>query len=206
MNRRNFFRAGLTAPAATTLGLASTLGAGPAIAAPERRQSLAARQGFLPNVPLVSHTGEKVHFYDDLVGDRLFLLNFFVVACPEGRCPAANATLKELHKLFGERMGRDVFFYSVTLQPEQDTQPILKEYAEEIVEAGPGWLFLTGTPADIDRLRRAQGFYDPDPIRDADVNNHSSMARVGRDSTNRWSMAMLIGVSARHIYTSMKSF
>jgi protein SCO1/2 len=103
-------------------------------------------------------------------------------------------------------MGRDVFFYSVTLQPEQDTQPILKEYAEEIVEAGPGWLFLTGTPADIDRLRRAQGFYDPDPIRDADVNNHSSMARVGRDSTNRWSMAMLIGVSARHIYTSMKSF
>jgi hypothetical protein len=32
------------------------------------------------------------------------------------------------------------------------------------------------------------------------------MARVGRDSTNRWSMAMLIGVSARHTYTSMKSF
>lgn len=206
MNRRNFFRAGLAAPTATTLGLASPAGASPVPAAPERRLSLAAQRGFLPNVPLVTHTGQQVRFYDDLMGDRLFLLNFFVVACPEGRCPTANATLKELHKMFGDRMGRDVFFYSVTLQPEQDTQPILKEYAEEIVEAGPGWLFLTGTPADIDHLRRAQGFYDPDPIRDADVNNHSSMARVGRDSTNRWSMAMLIGVSARHTYTSMKSF
>lgn len=206
MNRRNFFRAGLAAPAAATLGVASSVVTGPVQAAPGRPLSLAARQGFLPNVPLVTHTGEEVRFFDDLVGDRLFLLNFFVVACPEGRCPAANATLKELHKMFGDRMGRDVFFYSVTLQPEQDTQPILKEYAEDIVEAGPGWLFLTGKPADIENLRRAQGFTDPDPIRDADVNNHSSMARVGRDSTNRWSMAMLIGVSARHIYSSIKSF
>ena len=205
MNRRNFFRAGLAAPA-TTLGLASSLAASPAGAASGRPPSYAARQGFLPNVPLVTHTGEEVRFYDDLVGDRLFLLNFFVVACPEGRCPAANATLKEVHKLFGERMGRDVFFYSVTLQPEQDTQPILKEYAEEIVEAGPGWLFLTGKPADIEHLRRAQGFVDPDPVRDADVSNHASMARIGRDSTNRWSSAQLIGVSARHIYTSMKNF
>ena len=65
--------------------------------------------------------------------------------------------------MLGPRMGRDVFFYSVTLQPELDTVPILREYAEDVFEAGPGWLFLTGRPQDVDALRRAQGFYDKHP-------------------------------------------
>jgi len=199
MNRRNFLGAGLLAPAA--LGL---FPANPAAAAPARAPSYAARQGFLPNVPLVTHEGESVRFYDDLVQDRIILLNFFVVACPEGRCPTANASLRKVQDMLGDRMGRDVFFYSVTLQPEQDTVPILKEYAEDIFEVKPGWLFLTGKQEDIDRLRRAQGFYDPDPERDADVTLHSSSARIGSDLLQRWNMVSL-GTSPRNIYTSIAS-
>ena len=107
-------------------------------------------------------------------------------------------------QMLGPRMGRDVFFYSVTLQPEQDTVPILKEYAEDIFEVKPGWLFLTGKQEDIDRLRRAQGFYDPDPERDADVTLHSSSARIGSDLLQRWNMVSL-GTSPRNIYTSIAS-
>ena len=202
MNRRNFLGAGLLAPAVATLGLASTLGAASAQAAGARPLSYAARQGFLPNVPLVTHTGETVRFYDDLVRDRIILLNFFVVGCTEGRCPATNANLRKVQDLLGDRMGKDIFFYSVTLEPEKDTVPILKEYAEDIFEVKPGWLFLTGKQADIDTLRRAQGFYDNDPERDADVTLHSSSARIGNDFQQRWAMVAL-ATSPRNIHNTI---
>ena len=204
MDRRNFLGAGLLAPALATLGLASMLGAPCAQAGGARPLSYAARQGMLPNVPLVTHTGEEVRFYDDLVRDRIILLNFFVVGCTEGRCPDANANLRKVQDMLGERMGRDVFFYSVTLQPDRDTVPILKEYAEDIFEVKPGWLFLTGKLADIDTLRRAQGFYDPDPERDADVTLHSSAARVGSDYQQRWAMVPL-STSPRNIHSVITS-
>ena len=207
MNRRNFLGAGLLAPAAAALGLAgsllpaSVLGAQ---AAPGRPLSYAARHGWLPNVPLVAHTGETYNFYDDLVRDRTILINFFVVGCTEGRCPNANANLRKVQDMFGERMGKDVFFYSITLEPEKDTVPILKEYAEDIFEAGPGWLFLTGKSADIEHLRVSQGFVDPDPERDRDVSNHASTARLIIDNKNRWAMVPL-NTSPRYIYTTLNT-
>ena len=201
MNRRNFLGAGLLGPAAATLGMASTLFS-PQAAAAERKKSYAASRGWLPNVPLVAHTGETFNFYDDLVRDRIILLNFFVVGCSEGRCPTTNANLRKVQDMFGERMGKDVFFYSVTLQPEQDTVPILKEYAEDIFEVGPGWLFLTGKQSDIDTLRHAQGFVDPDPERDRDVTLHSSTGRLIDDNNNRWAMVPL-NTSANNVYTAL---
>jgi protein SCO1/2 len=203
MNRRNFLGAGLLAPAAATLGLAGTLFS-PQAAAAERKKSYAARYGLLPNVPLVAHTGETFNFYDDLVRDRIVLLNFFVVGCTEGRCPTTNANLRKVQDMFGDRMGKDVFFYSVTLQPEQDTVPILKEYAEDIFEVGPGWLFFTGTQENIDTLRRAQGFVDPDPERDRDVTLHSSTGRLIDDNMNRWAMVPL-NTSAKNVYTVLNT-
>jgi protein SCO1/2 len=206
MNRRKFLGASLLGPAAT-LGLTSALVSPQAMAAQANAQrplSYAARYGMLPNVPLVAHTGETFHFYDDLVRDRIVLLNFFVVGCSEGRCPTTNANLRQVQDMFGDRMGKDVFFYSVTLQPELDTVPILKEYAEDIFEVGPGWLFLTGQQTDIDTLRRAQGFVNPDPERDRDVTLHSSTGRLINDNKNRWAMVPL-ATSPRNVYTVLNT-
>lgn len=204
MTRRSFLGAA---------GLFSLAGAMPAAAgmlAPEasslsRPLSTAARRGWLPNVPLVAHTGETFNFYDDLVrGDRIVLLNFFVVACQDGRCPAVNQTLRKVQDMVGSRMGKDVFFYSVTLEPERDTVPILKEYAEDIFEVKPGWLFLTGKQADIDLLRRRQGFVDPDPERDRNPALHSSTGRVIADRQDRWAMVPLMS-SAPNIFATLRT-
>lgn len=203
MNRRNFLGAGLLGPATASLGLAGSL-LSPQAAATERKQSFAARHGMLPNVPLVAHTGETFNFYDDLVRDRIVLLNFFVVGCSEGRCPTTNANLRKVQDMVGDRMGKDVFFYSVTLQPELDTVPILKEYAQDIFEVKPGWLFLTGKQSDIDTLRHAQGFVDPDPERDRDVTLHSSTGRLIDDNMNRWAMVPL-NTSARNVFTVLNT-
>lgn len=196
MNRRHF----LGAAGALALG-----GGLPAVAqGGTRPMSRAAQHGWLPNVPLVGHDGRTYNFYDDLARDKTFVLSFFVVACADGRCPTANFNLRKVQDMLGDRMGRDIFFYTVSLEPEKDTQPILKEYAEDIIEAAPGWLFLTGKPNDIDTLRRAQGFYDQDPERDRDVSNHSSMARVICDRRERWGTATLM-TSPRNIYSVIRT-
>ncbi|MEI6303273.1 MAG: SCO family protein [Betaproteobacteria bacterium] len=204
MNRRSFLSAAGLLPLAAVLPAAADPLHGGGAAGAARPMSRAASRGYLPNVPLVAHTGETFNFYDDLVRDRIILLNFFVVQCPEGRCPAANQNLRKVQDMLGERMGKDVFFYSVTLEPEKDTVPILKEYAEDIFEVKPGWLFLTGKARDVELLRRSQGFVDPDPERDRDVSNHSSSGRLIVDNKESWSMVAL-GTSPRNIYSVIRS-
>lgn len=186
-----------------SLGLAPLFFHGPVAAAkPDSGpMSLNARRGFFPNVPLVTHEGKRVRFYDDLIRDKTVLFNFFVVGCTEGRCPIGTSNLRQVQELLGERMGRDIFFYSITLQPKLDTAPRLKDYAEAF-EVGPGWLFLTGKPRDVEILRRSQGYVDPDPVRDKDPNNHSGVARYGSDRLERWAM-ISVRSSPKTIATSI---
>jgi protein SCO1/2 len=93
--------------------------------------------------------------------------------------------------LLGDRMGRDIFFYSITLAPKTDTPNILKEYAADF-DIKPGWSFLTGKPVDIEHLRRALGYAESDPEIDKDPTNHIGMARYGDDRLDRWG-----GISVR---------
>lgn len=183
MKRREFFGLGLV-----PLMLAGTAQAGYETHKPMSR---AARAGFFPNVPLITHNGEKVRFYDDLIHDKTVLLNFMLVECTDGLCPTATANLRKVQDLLGERMGRDIFFYSITLTPKKDTPKVLKEYADNF-DIKPGWSFLTGKPADIEHLRRALGYVDFDPEQDKKLTNHSGMARYGNDRLERWG-----GVSVR---------
>lgn len=193
MDRREFLGLG---------GLLSVASA-PAIAAPqERPMSRGAKAGWLPNVPLVTHTGETVRFYDDLIRDRTVLFNFFLVTCTDGACPSATANLRAVQDLLGDRMGRDVFFYSISLNPVQETPEVLREYAA-LFDIKPGWLFLTGKPADIELLRRRQGFADSDPERDKDNTNHIGMARYGNDRLERWG-AVSVRSSAKNIASTFK--
>lgn len=195
MDRRNFLGLGLASQALAMSPFA--------LAAPDNRPlSRAAKAGFLPNVPLVAHTGETFNFYDDLIRDRTVLFNFFLVGCTDGRCPIATANLRQVQEMLGDRMGRDVFFYSITLQPEMDSPQVLKEYTE-VFDIKPGWLFLTGKKKDIELLRRSQGFVDPDPERDKDLTNHIGMARYGNDRLERWG-AVSVSSQASNIASTFK--
>ena len=138
----------------------------------------------LPNVPLVTHIGQRVRFYDDLVKDKKVVINFMYAKC-EGICVPVTANLVRVQKLLGDRVGRDIFMYSITLKPAQDSADDLREYAEQH-HVGPGWLFLTGTPPDIEHLRRALGFTYADPVEDADTSNHIGMVRFGVEPLTRW--------------------
>jgi protein SCO1 len=146
------------------------------------REKIAERH--LPNVTLTTQDGKKVKFYDDLVKDKIILLNFFYAKC-DGICPGTTANLVKVQKLLGDHMGRDVFMYSITLKPEHDTPAVLKRYAEAY-KVGPGWTFLTGDPKDIELLRQSLGFTNPDPALDAVKSQHIGMLRYGNEAREWW--------------------
>ncbi len=123
-------------------------------------------------------------FYDDLVRGKVVAINMMYADC-DGICPRATSNLVRVQRLLGERVGRDVFMYSITLQPERDTPQRLKEYAA-MHDVKPGWLFLTGTRADLQDLRYRLGFYDPDPKVDGNKASHTGMVRIGNDRYDSW--------------------
>ncbi|MGX4642542.1 SCO family protein [Massilia sp. SYSU DXS3249] len=140
-----------------------------------------------PNPVLATHTGERIRFHDDVVrGRRVLLLNMMYAACGNV-CPPNTANLLQVQQLLRGRMGRDIFFYSLTLQPELDRPADLRAYARRY-GIGAGWTFLTGAPRDMDAVRRKLGFYDPDPAVDADLSQHAGMVRIGNHALDRWSM------------------
>lgn len=82
-------------------------------------------------------------------------------------------------------MGKDVWFYSLTLEPEIDSAEVLAGYAQRY-EVGPGWLFLTGNPEDMEALRQDLGFAWSDPALDADLTNHIGTVKLGNEPMRWW--------------------
>src|SRR5215207_10186360 len=126
---------------------------------------------YFPNFELTTHDGKKVHFYDDLMKDKIVVLNFMYVKC-EGICMPITMNLKKVQRLLGDRVGRDIFMYSITLKPEEDTPAKLKQYVKAH-NIKPGWTFLTGKPDEINTLRRSLGFKDAKIKLDQDLTNHT---------------------------------
>ncbi len=142
------------------------------------------RQRYFPNLVLTSHEGKKVKFYDDLVKDKIVVFNMFYAKC-EGICSPVTRNLVRVQNLLGSRVGKDIFFYSFSLKPKDDTVPALAHYAE-MHKVKPGWLFLTGSPDDMELLRRKLGFVDPDPELDKDTSNHIGVLKYGNEPLQRW--------------------
>src|SRR5690242_3342440 len=140
----------------------------------------------LPNVELITQDNQKVRFYVDLVKDKRVVIQFMFARCKD-ICPVITHHLAEVQRLLEGRVGSDIFFYSITLSPEEDSPRDLKDFAKKH-GAGPGWTFLTGKPDDILRLRKSLGFFYNDPKEDADRNNHSGMLVVGTEPLMRWAM------------------
>jgi protein SCO1/2 len=144
-----------------------------------------------PNVPVITQEGKVVRFYDDLIKNKTVLINFTYTDC-KGICPGMTANLKRVYKEFGERMGKDIFMYSISLKPEHDTPAVLKAYTE-MHGISPGWTFLTGTKANIELLREHLGYKFSDPNLDKDKTQHLGVVKFGIESLERWGMAPALG-------------
>ena len=138
--------------------------------------------GYFPNVPLVTQDGKTVRFYDDLLKGKSVAVNIIYTSCTD-ECPLETARLAQLQRLLGARMGKDIFFYSISIDPAHDTPEVLKAYMEKF-GVGPGWTFLTGNAADIRAVTKKLGLsrYSDTANRDG----HTAILMVGDVPGGQW--------------------
>ena len=135
---------------------------------------------YFPNVTLTTQDGRDVKFYD-LIKDKIVAIDLIYTNC-QYVCPIETSRLARMQQLLGDRMGREVFFISISIDPEHDTPAVLKAYAAKF-NAGPGWTFLTGKIADIDLLSKKLGLWsDPKETQDG----HTPMLLVGNEAASQW--------------------
>ena len=144
------------------------------------------RERHLPDILFTDHLGQPRRFYSDLVRGKVVAISFMYAACSK-LCELSSQNMARLQDELGERLGRDVQLYSISLDPLNDTPQSLKSYREQH-GARPGWTFLTAAnPAELTLFRRKLGVYDPDPGVDADLTQHTGMIVLGNERTGRWS-------------------
>ena len=101
--------------------------------------SAAAKRGvdYFTNTPLVNQDGETLRFYDDVIKGKVVSINFMFTSCGDS-CPLETAKLRKVQQMIGEHAGKDVYMYSITVDPDRDTPAALKAYMQKfnIVPAG----------------------------------------------------------------------
>jgi protein SCO1 len=178
MMRWKFVRGAATTAASVLLAVGMFAASGSVTAAADTRWGA----DYFPNVMLTTQDGVEVRFYDDLVKGKIVAVNLIYTTCKYA-CPLETARLAQVARVLGPRMGRDIFFYSISIDPDVDTPAVLKAYAEKY-QAGPGWTFLTGKKDDIDLISKKLGLYSPPNPSNPD--GHTPMLVIGNEATGQW--------------------
>ncbi len=134
---------------------------------------------YFPNIVLHDQDGRAVRFYDDVIRGKVVAINFVYTTCTT-LCPLDTAQLRRLQQLLGDRLGRDIFMYSVSING--DSPEALRRYMRTY-DVGPNWRFLTGSREDVTRLQRLLGLRIDDPN---DLRNHNASIVLGNERTAQW--------------------
>ena len=137
---------------------------------------------YFPNVVLTDQDGKTHKFYDDVIKGKVVALNFIYTKCKDV-CPADTAQLTRVNEMLGEKVGKDVFIYSISLDTDRDTPKVLKKYREMFGIKSPGWTFLTGKKADITLLQEKLGLIGVGANR---LKDHDTSFIIGNEATGQW--------------------
>lgn len=135
----------------------------------------------IPDVEVLDQDGRRVRFYSDLIKDRVVVISFFFTSCTL-MCPMQGRTLAGLQAGLGGRLGRDVFFISVSRDPEQDSPERLRRWGAAY-GAGPGWALVTGEKGTMTSLLR--DFTGESAGRET----HAPTLLIGNDRAGVWAEA-----------------
>lgn len=116
--------------------------------AAETRTLADAGRTYFTELELVDQNGKPVRFYSDVLQGKTVVINTFFTRCT-GICPVMNSTFAKIQDAFGDRLGKDLFMVSISVDPEYDTPERLREYAKNF-KASPGWIFLTGKRENVE--------------------------------------------------------
>jgi protein SCO1/2 len=103
----------------------------------------------LPDVSLIDQHGSAVSLAS--LKGKPVLIDFIYTSCAS-TCPMLTAKMAAIAHQLGPALGAGVTIVSISLDPEHDTPADLAKYAKSHDADGPGWIFLTGPPAQIDQV------------------------------------------------------
>jgi protein SCO1/2 len=136
---------------------------------------------YFTDVELINQNGEKMKFYSDLLQGKVVIIDSFFATC-QGSCLPMNQNLAKVQEALGDRLGKDVYILSISVDPTVDTPPNLKQYANKL-GAKRGWYFLTGPKENVDfALKKLGQFVD-------DKQDHLNIFIIGNERTGLWKKA-----------------
>jgi len=144
-------------------------------------QEPGATEKYFSDVELTDQNGRKLRFYNDVLKGKTVVINALFTTCPNV-CPPMSRNFERIQAAVGERLGKDVFLVSITVDPENDTPEKLKAYADRF-HARAGWLFLTGKKENVDSALYKLGQY----VEQKD--QHKTIIIIGNEATGLWKKA-----------------
>lgn len=138
-------------------------------------------QNYFGDIPLVDQDGREMRLYSDLLKGKIVIIDVIFTTCT-GVCPILSGTFAKFQDRLGDRLGKDVFLLSISVDPVNDTPAKLKEYAARF-KAKPGWYFLTGSKDNVDAALRKLGQYVENK------ESHQNLFILGNERTGLWKKA-----------------
>lgn len=133
---------------------------------------------YFTDVVLVNQNGQEMRLFSDLIKGRTVILIPFFTTCT-GACPVMNQNLAKIQDWLGERLGKDAYMISISVDPVTDTVERLREYAKKM-NARPGWFFLSGKRENVEFALKKLGQYVETR------ENHSNIMIIGNAKTGLW--------------------
>ncbi|HEX6899500.1 MAG TPA: SCO family protein [Thermoanaerobaculia bacterium] len=146
---------------------------------PEERS--AAAQRYFGDTVLLNQDGKEVRLYTDLLKGKIVIMDFIYTRCV-GPCPILSSTFMKLQERLGDRLGKDVFLISFSVDPDYDTPERMKEYSQRF-RARPGWTFVTGSRQNVETALRKLGQWVESP------EQHQTLYILGNEATGLWKKA-----------------
>jgi protein SCO1/2 len=156
--------------------LAALGAAGPAKATKESYQR-SIQEIAVPDVVLVNQDGERVRLKTLMESDKPLIVDFIYATCTT-ICPVLSAGFSSMQRKLGPD-SEDVHLISITIDPENDNPQAMKEYLERY-GAKPGWDFLTGSRADINKVMEAFDAYFPSKM------SHKPLNFIRSPADGKW--------------------
>ena len=102
----------------------------------------------IPEFELVNQGAQP--FGSKQLAGKIWIADFIFTTCP-GPCPIISTRMSELQKPLEKT---DVHFVSFSVDPETDTPPVLRAYADKLRKQPFRWDFLTGPKDTIGAISR----------------------------------------------------
>jgi protein SCO1/2 len=139
----------------------------------------------VPDFKLVSQFGDTVT--QATIGKRIYIANFFFARCKDV-CPKMNAKVETVYAKCQELAQtkdayKDVLFVSHSVDPDNDSVPVLAMYAEKMGAKNSNWLFLTGSKEAM--FNAGQGYLLPVSIEDKTIDHSQNLLLIDPDKRIR---------------------